>query len=539
MRLAVALAAVLVAAAVTTPAALAQGPKTGFEQRNGMSWTTHAEELSFLGAVAQSPRVRVTVAGRTKQGRPLHLVELGAPAPAGRDAAVRRPTALLVCSQHGNEPAGREACLKFLRDLAFTTDPALVDLLSRATFLVVPSANPDGRDANTRENSDDVDVNRDHLGLDTPEAQAMAGIVRDWEPDVAIDLHEYGPSQPVIYDDSILYLWPRNLNTDAKVHDLAVELGRNYLVPAAEAAGYSTDEYGQAEVVDNDIAQTAGDADEGIMRNAMGLRHVLGMLVETRVDADVRQSPTEPLQTAEVQRRRVASHMSVLTGLVRFMRERGADAARVTAEAERRKIAEGAARSAPVFFGGADNEEPAAEDVVNPPPCGYRLSEEQVAALGPRLALHGIDLYRVEGGPFIPLAQSAEPLIPLLLDTRGTRKKTDGKPLDRCPVIPGVPVSAAPPGGASAASTRPAAPDTTGPSCTSRRTVLLRLTRRRGRYVRTTVTANGRKVRVKRNIAYVKLATLRGTVRVTVTQKRRFRGKVRTYRQTKTLRTCA
>ena len=537
MRLAVALT-VAAALAVAAPSALAQGPTTGFEQRDGASWTTHAEEVSFLNAVAASPRVRLSEIARTKQGRPMHLVQIGAPGPATAEQARSRPTALLVCSQHGNEPAGREACLKLLRELAFTSDAGLVDLLSRTTFLFVPSANPDGREANQRGNADGTDVNRDHLGLDTPEAQAMAAVVRDWEPDVAVDLHEYGPSQPIIYDDSVLWLWPRNLNTDPQVHDLAVELGRKYLVPAANDAGYSTDEYGQAEVADNDVAQTAGDGDEGIMRNAMGLRHVLGILVETRVDADVRQSPTEPLMTAQVQRRRVDSHGAVLRGLLRFMRERGGDVARVTAEAERRKIAEGAARNAPVYFGGADNTEPAEEDVVNPPPCGYRLSEQQVAALGPRLALHGIDLYRVEGGPFVPLAQSAEPLIPLLLDARGTRKKTDGQALDRCPVIPGVPVSQDPPAGGSTTPAVRAVAPLTGPSCSSRRTVLLRLTRRRGKYLRTTVTANGKRQRVRRNVAYVQLATLRGTVRVRIVQTRRFRGKVRTFKQSRTLRVC-
>ena len=47
-------------------------------------------------------------------------------------------------------------------------------------------------------------------------------------------------------------------------------------MPDSEAAGYSADEYGQYEVADNDIQQSAGDGDEGIMRNAMGLRHALG-----------------------------------------------------------------------------------------------------------------------------------------------------------------------------------------------------------------------------------------------------------------------
>lgn len=532
MRPRLLLAGVVAALALAVPAApaTAQAPTTGFEQRNGGSWTTHEEEVAFLSAVtAGSSRARVTVAGTTKQGRPLHLVEVGHPGPAGRDAALGRPTVLIVCTQHGNEPAGREACLKLLRDLAFTSDAGLVSLLQRTTFLFVPTANPDGRQANERGNSDGVDVNRDHLGLETLEARAMAQLVRDWQPDVSLDLHEYGPSQPVVYDDSVLWLWPRNLNTDKAVHDLAVELGRRYLVPAAEQAGYTVDEYGQAEVADNDVAQTAGDADEGIMRNAMGLRHSLGILVETRVDADARQSPTEPASQAQVQRRRVASHGAVLGGLLRFMSERGPEAASVTAAAARRKASEGAEGSAPVYFGGADNQEPAASEVVRPPPCGYRLTDAHVQQLGPRLDLHGIQSHPFPEGPFVSLGQSAEPLIPLLLDRRGRRHVIEATALSQaqCPAVAKPPFEA--PLG------RPTAPRA---RCYRVRTVLFHVPRVRGRVLRITVRANGRRIRVRRRVAYVRLSRPGSRVRVRIVQRVRRGGRVVTKRSTRVFRVC-
>ena len=75
-----------------------------------------------------------------------------------------------------------------------------------------------------------------------------------------------------------------------------------------EKAGYSPDEYGQHELADNDIHQSAGDGDEGIMRNAMGLHHSLGVLVETAVTADPRNTPLELVSAAAVMRRRVAAH---------------------------------------------------------------------------------------------------------------------------------------------------------------------------------------------------------------------------------------
>src|SRR5687767_10013834 len=140
MRALLAALALLVAPA----AAVAAPPTTGFESSGGAAFTTHEEELAFLAAVAAgSERVRLDVIGQSAQGRPLHLLQVAAP-PVGPETARERPTAMLVCSQHGNEPAGREACLALLRDLAYTDDPALVSLLSSTTLLFVPSANPDG-----------------------------------------------------------------------------------------------------------------------------------------------------------------------------------------------------------------------------------------------------------------------------------------------------------------------------------------------------------------------------------------------------------
>ena len=431
-RAIVALAAALLLT-TTTGDAHAAAPQTGFEARDGASWTTHAEELDFLAAVdAGSDRARVGVIGTTFEDRPLHLVRLGGPRPRSASKARREPTLLYVCSQHGNEPAGREACLTLLRDLAFSDDPAVTGLLEEATVLFVPTANPDGRARNSRGNSKGTDINRDHLNLVTPEAQAMAGVMRSYRPDMVLDLHEYGPSQPVLYDDDVLLLWPRNLNVDEHVHSLSLDLAGG-MAAASEAHGYSADEYGQQKIGDYHVQQTAGDGDEGIARNAMGLRHSLGILAETRVDADPTNSLIEAVDAAAVARRRVDSHLVIAREALRFLGERGDEAAGVTAAAAAAKAQEGEDRSAPVYFGGADNQEPAAEDVVFPPPCGYALSAAQYQEVEGTLALLGA---RAEvarnGSAVVPMDQAAEPVIPLLLDERGTRHSVEGTPLMDC-----------------------------------------------------------------------------------------------------------
>lgn len=412
-------------------------PQTGFEQRDGASWTTHQEELDFLATVdARSERVSVGEIGRTARGRPLHLVQVGYPQPHGLEAALAEPTIMFACTQHGNEPAGREGCLKALRDLAFTTDPVLIELMSRSTILFVPTANPDGRDANTRGNSAGTDINRDHLNLRTPEAAAIAAVVRDWKPDMSIDLHEYGPSQPVLYDDDILYLWPRNLNVDPLIRSMAKSFSQQSLKPCVNAAGYTADEYGLQAVGDIDVNQTAGDHDEGIMRNTMGLRHSIGILVETAVSPSTnpQQLPNEAASTAAQQRRRVASHRTVIDCSLTYFRQNSDAIKQATDHAPLRKMGEGFALSAPVYFGGADNQPPAAADEVYPPPCAYELTTAQAGQIQSTLDLQGVRTVPGDTAVRVPLGQRAEPVIPLLLDARGDRKSLSATPISGVPL---------------------------------------------------------------------------------------------------------
>jgi len=410
--------------ALAPAAAQEPPPQTGFEERAGASWTTHEEELSFLAEVDErSARVEMQVVGTTLQGRPLHLVRVGHPAPRGREAAQGEPTTSFVCTQHGNEPAGREACLQALRDLAFTEDPELVALLSSQTFLFMPTANPDGREGNSRGNSQGVDINRDHMALETNEAKAIGAVVRDWTPDLSMDMHEYGPGTPVVYDDDILYLWPRNLNVEGLVHRHARSLAEDHIRPCSEEGGYSADEYGLDKAGDTEVRQTAGDHNEGIMRNAMGLRHSLGILIESAVSSSQGDLVGETLSADANRLRRVGSQRHVIDCAVEWMAAHGPTVMEATTAAPLRKEGEGVAQNVPMYFGGADNQPPTDAETVYPPVCAYDLTPAEHAQHAETLELHGIETVELESGAVrVPMGQAAEPVIPLLLDARGPRR---------------------------------------------------------------------------------------------------------------------
>lgn len=154
-------------------------PQTGYEQRG--DWTTLPEETAFLEQIATETSAIHSVIGTSRvNDHPLHRIDIG----TGTEN-----TLVVVGLQHGDEPAGREAALIFARDLAYTSDPTVLDYLTTHRVVILPTMMPDGHPDSR--SAGGTDINRTHFNLVPPESRAMSLVFAEVRPQIIVDLHEY------------------------------------------------------------------------------------------------------------------------------------------------------------------------------------------------------------------------------------------------------------------------------------------------------------------------------------------------------------
>jgi hypothetical protein len=99
-------------------------------------------------------------------------------------------TKIFIWSQmHGNESTTTKAVFDFINLLHSNTDFGN-KLLQEFTFCILPMVNPDGAKLYTRENANEIDLNRDSQILSQPESQLLRKTFDIFQPDYCYNLHD-------------------------------------------------------------------------------------------------------------------------------------------------------------------------------------------------------------------------------------------------------------------------------------------------------------------------------------------------------------
>ncbi|MET8354512.1 M14 family zinc carboxypeptidase [Micromonospora sp. NPDC005206] len=118
----------------------------------------------------------------------------------------------VTANVHGGEKSGTDAALKTLYELAAGLSCAVEKRNDNLVTIIVPTQNPDGRDATRRQNEFGFDMNRDWFARTQQETDGKLELLRRYPPQVFIDAHEMTGRQ---------YFFPPN--ADPIHHEIAGE----------------------------------------------------------------------------------------------------------------------------------------------------------------------------------------------------------------------------------------------------------------------------------------------------------------------------
>lgn len=182
---------------MTTQLAESQFSKTLFESYDRYKFNDissrrfkHAELLKHLETLKKSLGDIVTIEqiGSSVENRSINLLKLG----TGK-------TKIFMWSQmHGDEPTATMGLLDLLNYISlYKNSSEIKKILSETTLLILPMLNPDGAERFQRRTSQGIDMNRDALRLQTPEARILKATRDRFNPEIGFNLHDQDPRYSV------------------------------------------------------------------------------------------------------------------------------------------------------------------------------------------------------------------------------------------------------------------------------------------------------------------------------------------------------
>lgn len=194
----------------------------------------HGEVERRLQAVVQANASRIFLdrIGSSTEGRSINMMTMGT-----------GPFRVLLWSQmHGDEPTATAALFDVFEYLQrHRSDPAVQRILSALTLYVIPMLNPDGAERFQRRNAQGIDINRDALGQQTPEGQALKSVRDRFNPRIGFNLHNQNwttsvgdpPKPATISLLSVAYDQPRTENAGRRLTKKVCAVIRDAIEPYA------------------------------------------------------------------------------------------------------------------------------------------------------------------------------------------------------------------------------------------------------------------------------------------------------------------
>lgn len=146
----------------------------------------HQDVRALINKRLNNPLYEIKKVGESFEGRDINLIKLGT-----------GPNKVLLWTQmHGDEPTATMASFDIFNFFEASNDgfdDLRKSLLKNTTLYFVPMLNPDGAERYQRRTAQGIDMNRDAMYLQTPEAQLLKKLQNTLKPDFGFNLHDQSP----------------------------------------------------------------------------------------------------------------------------------------------------------------------------------------------------------------------------------------------------------------------------------------------------------------------------------------------------------
>ncbi|MBW7888054.1 MAG: M14 family metallopeptidase [Bacteroidetes bacterium] len=211
---------------------LTRPEKTNYEETS-----RYEDVMNFLNEVLKnSTDMKMTTLGVSTEGKRLPMIVYGN-VPNPSPEAVKKSGKLCVYIQgniHAGEVEGKEAVLQILREIK---NGRHQQWKKHLVILWVPIFNADGNDKislynreyqngpvagmGTRENGQGLDLNRDHMKLESPEVLSFVKVLNEYDPAVTVDLHTTNGS---FHAYQLTYGYALNPNLEPKLDNFSQKI---------------------------------------------------------------------------------------------------------------------------------------------------------------------------------------------------------------------------------------------------------------------------------------------------------------------------
>ena len=149
-----------------------------YKEQNLSNRYIHNEHILPLLDLLKS-KLEIQEIGKSVQEKQIFSIKLG-----------KGSKRILMWSQmHGNESTTTKAVFDLLNTLLNDSVSNSEAILEACTICIIPILNPDGAEAYTRINANQVDLNRDAQNLTQPESLVLQEVFKQFKPDYCFNLH--------------------------------------------------------------------------------------------------------------------------------------------------------------------------------------------------------------------------------------------------------------------------------------------------------------------------------------------------------------